>query len=848
MKISLNLPIAVCGLLVGASVVRGAEPKVGDPLFSRHVIPVFSRLGCNAGACHGSPKGQNGFRLSLYGADPEADHVRLMRDTGGRRINFIDPEGSLLLLKATGNLSHVGGSLTNLQSPEYTILRDWIAAGARLDVAANSRLKSLRVSPDRQTLKPRESGQLRVEAAFVDGTKEDVTDLCTFESTNKDVVTTDRTGRVEAKNVGDAAIVVRFRAEPVVSAVLVPGESKDAFPDVAAVNFIDNHIIAKLRQLKITPSDLSDDATFLRRVSLDVAGELPTPNEIRTFLESKDSEKRAKKIDELLARPGHATLWASKFCDILKPTGYDLNQFTEHLEASRFHGWVRARLQEGIRYDELVERIMTATSREGRSAEAWVAEIRAMIEEDIDSKRGLNAYVGRRTLDLYWQKSRGNSDGGTAPVKTAVQVAHGFLGLRLECAQCHRHPHDIWQQDDLLSFASFFTKVSQPGSNNKIMPDVVKVYDPKEAQEKHKKLTAQAKVLTDRIAKEKNLSKDDADKLKKEADALSAEGRLLYSMNRRMNSEIHTAVAATAAEARSPLGQQKASQFRLLGQAQAVEVPDGEDARKVVMAWMRQPDNPFFARALVNRVWAHYFGRGIVDPPDQLSPLNPPTHPELLQELSDGFVKSGFDLAWLHRTLLNSRTYQLSSVPNATNRSDSRNYARFNLRRLPAESVIDAINHATGGSETFPAELRMPAGAKALDLAGVLPNEKRDPKVSALAYALQIFGRPIRSVDVQCDCERENAVSMVQTIYLVNHPSVREKISRPEGRIAAILKEHADDGRRVDEAFLWALSRMPSPEQRVRSLEFLKGSPSAQQGLEGLLRTLMLSDEFVLNH
>ena len=157
MKRSIEIPAIVCGLLIAASVVHGAEPNAGEPLFSRHVIPVFSRLGCNAGACHGSPKGQNGFRLSLYGAEPEADHVRVLRDTGGRRINFVDAEGSLLLLKATGSLPHVGGALTHRHAPEYKILRDWISGGAKLDVAANSKLKSLSVSPDRQTLKPKES-------------------------------------------------------------------------------------------------------------------------------------------------------------------------------------------------------------------------------------------------------------------------------------------------------------------------------------------------------------------------------------------------------------------------------------------------------------------------------------------------------------------------------------------------------------------------------------------------------------------------------------------------------------------------------------------------------------------
>ena len=841
-------PLLVLAVALIPGLAHAAEQPTSSPLFTRHVVPLMSRLGCNAGSCHGAVKGQNGFKLTLFGTDPALDHDRLLREYGGRRINLADPEASLFLQKATGQVAHLGGARIRPGTPEYQLLRDWIARGAVLDPPATSRLSQLKVTPAAHTLKPGATYPLKVEAAFADGTKEDVTGLCTFESTSKDVVSVDRTGLVEASGLGDAAVIVRYRAEPVVARVLVPGESSDAFPKIAVHNFIDKHVLDKLQRLNIHPSEPCDDATFLRRVSLDVAGELPTAEEVRKFLDDRDPAKRTKKIDELLARPGHAAVWAAKFCDILKPTGFNLNYFTEHQEARRFHGWIRARLAEGIRYDDLAERILTATSREGRTAEEWVAEMRAMLEEGSDASRELKVYEGRRTLDLYWQKERGSSDGGTAPVKSAIQVAHGFLGLRLECAQCHRHPHDVWQQDDLLSFASFFTKVSQAGGNSRALPDVAKVFDSKAAEQERKKKADEAKAITERVTKDKALPKEEADKLRKEAAALQAEATALYNMARRINTEIHTAVPAATAEARSPLGQQKASQFRVLGQSQPVRVPDGQDARVLVMAWFRQPDNPFFATAMVNRAWAHYFGRGLVDPPDQLSPLNPPSHPELLQELSAGFVKSGYDLQWLHRTIVTSRTYQLSSVPNATNRTDSRNYARFYLRRLPAELVLDALNHVTGSSETFPAELRMPPGSRVLDLAGGVPNDRKDPKASALAYALQIFGRPLRNAEVQCDCERESAASMVQTIFLVNHPEVREKIANPQGRIAAIVKDHADDARRVDEAFLWVLSRMPTPEEKAKGVEYVKGSASAQRGVEGLFRALMLADEFILNH
>jgi hypothetical protein len=836
---------ALPGPLHAGPETRTAVPA--QPLFSRHVVPVFSRLGCNAGSCHGAVQGQNGFRLTLFGADPALDHARLLREFGGRRLNLTEPDASLLLLKAAGRVPHQGGKQTDVDAPEYQILRTWIAQGARLDTGEGAKLKNLRVTPAQQTVGPRDEYQLRVEAAFADGTTEDVTGLCTFDSTIKEVAVVDRTGRVTARGVGDAALVVRFRAEPVVAAVIIRGEAKNVFPGTPGQNFIDRHIQDKLRLLNIQPSPLCDDATFLRRVSLDLAGELPTSEEVRKLLSDPAPDKRVKKVDELLARPGHATLWASKFCDILKPTGFNANdKLIEPVEARRFNLWLRDRIQEGTPFDQLVERILTATSREGRPVEAWVEEIRLLAEEAADPAKPLEVYSRRKTLDLYWQKSKGNSDGGNAPVKAALQVSHAFLGLRLECAQCHRHPHDVWQQNDLLDFANFFGRVSS-GGNNGSTPEARK--DTKTLTEEAKQKRTEAQKLNDRIGKEKNLPKEEADKLKEQANALSIRARALETMAGRLGStEIHSGGKGTTVSTRSPLGQQTSTTFRLLGENKPITVPEGTDPRTVVMAWMRSPNNPYFTKAIVNRVWAHYFGRGLVDPPDHLSPLNPASHPELLDELCAGFIKSNYDLKWLHRTIATSRTYQLSSASNPTNRADTRNYARFYLRRLSAEMVIDAINHATGGSETFPGELRMSAGARAMDLAGDTKVEARDVKFSALAYALQVFGRPARSPDVQCDCERGNNASIVQTLYLVNHPAVREKISNPQGRIAQIVKDHADDARRIEESFLWVLGRLPSPEERDKASQFLKASASPQKGVEGLFRTLLLSDEFILNH
>jgi hypothetical protein len=410
-------------LILGLGAPASAADSVPTaPLFSRHVIPLFSRLGCNAGACHGAVKGQNGFRLSLFGAEPASDHQRLMREIGGRRLNLNDPENSLLLLKATGQAAHQGGSRMAKGSAEYRILRNWIAAGAQLDAIEKSHVTRLTIAPDQKTVKQGERYPLRVKAAFADGSSEDVTALCTFEPASKELARIDGSGQVTALGVGDTALIARYRAEPAVAILVVPREGKEAFPNVTPVNFIDRHVLDKLRRLNIHPAELSDDGTFLRRVSLDVTGLPPTPEEIRAFLSDKRSDKRQKKIDELLDRPGYSAMWATKFCDILRPSGFDgRHGFTEAAETRRFYDWLRARVQENMHYDTLAERILLATSREGRSEQDWAKEVQSLVEENTAKSADLRAYASRKTLDLYWQR-------GSGGVKGTMQVAHSFLG------------------------------------------------------------------------------------------------------------------------------------------------------------------------------------------------------------------------------------------------------------------------------------------------------------------------------------------------------------------------------------------------------------------------------------
>jgi len=840
---------AVVLILLGEFPATAAETPA-EPLFGRHVVPLFSRLGCNAGLCHGAVQGKNGFRLSLFGVEPSLDHERLVREGGGRRLNLQDPAGSLLLQKATGRLPHEGGKRLEAGSPEYQLLHAWIARGAPRDSPEQGQIRRLTMTPERQTLKPGQSTQLRVEARFADGSVEDVTNLCSFESRDRAVAEVDRAGLVRASSPGDAALVARFRAQPVMSVLLVPAEARGDFPNVSENNFIDRHLFDKLRQLQVPPSDLCDDATFLRRVTLDVTGALPTPDEVRAFLTDSVADKRAKKVEELLARPGYSALWATKFCDVLRPR-ISYQDFTHQPapgSTRRFYEWIRARLQENTPYDQMVERMLTATSLDGRSRDEWIREVLDQAEEDQTGARdGSSKHAQRQTLDLYWHRF------DTTGVKGAVQVAHAFLGLRLQCAQCHRHPTDIWTQDDLLSFANFFNRVrantgvlsvKDAAEIKKKAGGALTAEEKKKLQDEGKELANQAKQLQEQA---KGKVKAEAEKFQRDAKVLQdrsgAIGRAVAILD---CSQVYHAPGNPFgwASVTSPLGTQQSEQFRFLGERQAVAVTGDQDPRPLVVGWMRLPDNPFFARAIVNRVWAHYFERGLIEPVDDLSPLNPPSHPELLRELCAGFIASKYDLRWLHRTILNSRAYQLSYRTNPGNQSDTRNFASFYRRRLPAEVFLDALNHATGSSEKFGATV-LP-GARALEV----PVSVLDGAVGSkfVEYTFTVFGRPTRNTEALCDCDRETRPALLQSLYLANHPEVLKKIGDPKGRVAQIIKEHADDGRRIDEAYLWTLSRPATEAERQICLEYLKKSPSLQKGLEGLMWSLLNTSEFLLNH
>ena len=872
-------------LFAAAIVLAGSWPAIAEdpssPSYHRHVTALFGRLGCNGGTCHGSVKGQNGFQLSLFGADPVADHRRLLRDHGTRRLNFLAPEQSLLLIKGAGLVPHGGGSRFRVGSAEYNLLRNWIASGAIADDPVRSQLKTLLVQPASFRANIGESYPLKIEATFADGTTEDVTPYCSFESFDRSVATINGTGVVKAVGTGDAGLLVRYRDQPAATRVLVPHAGKTAMIDVQPKNFIDEHVLATLKQLNLSPAENCDDATFLRRVSLDIAGQLPSPQMVREFLNNNSPDKRAAIIEQLLVSPAHFDLWAMKFCDLLKGADFGVyaDAFSKEHDAPRMQAWIRARLAENIPYDEFAERILTATSREGRSMEDYANEVVSLFEGYAPDRPDLDLYSRRKTLDLFWQ--RRGSDG----VKGAMQVAHAFLGLRLECAQCHRHPNDNWQQEDLLDFANLFMRVRTvgfQGDNEKKFADAAVFFkkfndeaksleaDIKQRKEGDgKKLEEEAKVaktksdkLTPEIAKleKSGTAAEEIANLRKELEAakevmarneayrqevskLDKRAKMLPEIARRLlQGECRLLPGGTPAKVTSTLGTRESKTARLLGETEPVSLSDDSDPRQLVVDWMRKPDNPYFARAIVNRVWAHYMGRGIIDPPDNLSAFNPASHPDLLNELCRGFIASRFDLRWLHRTILNSRTYQQSSLPADGSEGDRTHYASFAPRRLHAEVLLDALNTATGTSENMDMKYyHWPESVTTVQV----PFAPRNAFVS---FVLETYGRPQRNAAVQCDCERESDVSIFHVLLLANHPRVWEKIRDSNGRVAQLQKSMLDNDKKVEDLYLATVCRLPTEMERTACGRFLTESDSVEQGLQNVLWCLINTREFLLQH
>ncbi len=777
----------------GAAVPLPNGGRVEKVDFERHVMGLFGRSGCNSGSCHGSFQGKGGFRLSLFGYDPDKDYFALTREALGRRVNPADPDNSLVLLKATGAVDHGGGRRFDRASWQYQLLREWIVAGAPWTKGSGA-VKSVAVTPPEQAFtRPGEAAQLVVKATFADGSVEDITPFCEFRTNDDAVAEVTNLGQVKGLRAGDTSVVVSYRGNVLPVRVLVPYPAAAGFqyPRAPEVNYVDHEVFAKLRRLNIVPSGLAGDAEFLRRVSIDTTGSLPSPDEVRAFLADRDPAKREKKIDELLSHPRHAALWATKFCDITG-NNTDALENPANLRARRsqmWHDWLRKRFAENRPYDEIVRGILCATSRDGKSAEEWLKDEKAL--EEAMAKGFDTGYADKPTLDLFWRRQQAVSID-----QWGEKTAAAFLGVRLECAQCHKHPFDRWTQTDYRAFANVFTSVGFGAA-----PDARKLIDAENAERR------------------KSGDKNKQQLIVREVFVSSVPGG-------KGQAPLPNPDTGKPLPPKCPGGPE-------------VHVKPGEDPRVQVFDWLRAPDNPWFARAFVNRVWGHYFGVGIVDPVDNFSLANPPSNPQLLDALARDFVAHKYDIRALERTILLSRTYQLASDTNATNKLDKNNYSHAYLRPMMAEVVVDVLDDALGTAEDFGKDVARP-GARAIEVGS---SHVANGNVN---YAFRIFGRPPRTT--ACDCERAMEPALPQKLYFMVDQGVLSKIRAPKGRLQQLLDAKKSNEEIEEELFLATLSRGPNEHEKALVAERLKQARNRAEGFTDVLWALINTREFVLNH
>lgn len=763
------------------------------PDFQKHVIPLLGRLGCNARACHGSFQGQGGMALSLFGYDFNTDLRALTAQSeseSGQRINREDPRSSLILRKAAALIDHEGGKRLDVDSWQYNLLERWIAAGTPGVISQRS-IISLNVHPS--SIRWEELGNrvpLKVEAIWSDGVREDVTCLTRFRINDDAIAALDDSYVLRGLGFGDTHLVAFYdnsvAAVPIV--IAKPHASKIQWPREDSASQIDPWVNARLKSLHLVPSPICDDSEFLRRASIDLTGTLPPPSEVKAFLADTTANKREKKIDELLRRPAMAAWWANKLCDF---TGCNPQQQAELGQelAEQWYMWLFHRLKDNMPYDQIVERILLATGREADESYWQYAERTSAFYGESSPTE----FSERSMMQHFWSRRSVEK-----PADKALAVAHSFLGIRLQCAECHKHPFDRWTKENFHQFSRFFEDV-QYG----VAPESLDAY----------------RQLSNRVGLKTRNDTDGAainpEQLAKAKTGTIIPWREVYVRNRSMPITLN-----------------------LLGQQNIVVEPK-EDPRYHVMQWMRTADNPWFAKAIVNRVWASCFHVGIIDPPDDLNPANPPSNPELLNWLSDEFVRHNYDLRWLLREIAMSNTWQRSSLPNESNQRDRRHFSHAIPRRLPAEILYDGIKQvlcANDEQDTIREDLtRRAVGHLSMRMAGT--------------YAMHVFGKPERAVT--CDCERVNEPSLLQAIFLQNDPMIHLFLEE-SGWLEEIRSQSNPSEMQLqswlEEAWLRAYSRLPRPEEKQRALQHLRKAESPAIGMEDLLWSLLNTKEFLLNH
>lgn len=724
------------------------------PDFQRHVVPLLGKLGCNGRACHGSFQGQGGFRLSLFGYDFKMDHEGL---TGGDepRVNLKNIEESLAIQKPTMAIPHEGGERYEVGSWQHRVFQNWIKNGAQPQPENAARLQKLVVEPAEIVFAAKdEQVQLRATAVWSDGAREDVTTLCRFQTNNSQVATISETGLLTAVDPGDTHVVAFYDVAVVPIPVLRPVSDQVGarFPQVATSTKVDELVVDKLRKLGIVPSEQCTDSEFLRRLSLDLTGTLPTATEVAEFLKDTSPDKRARKIDELLESPGYAAWWTTQLCDITGNNDQELNNVLANNNRTAatqgWYDWIRQRVERNTPYDEMMAGLILGQSREAdESFEEFCGFMTKMSNGDEQ-----HALADRDTMPMFWARNslrRSNE-------ARAISFAYTFMGIRIQCAQCHKHPFDQWTQDDFNEFSNFFA-----GIGFGVNPETRKEYNS--------------------MMEELGLNdiKNGGDRRRKLRE-LAQEGKVIPFQELYVNRPVARQANPNGGKRRPQRGRGNIpTKAKLLG-GDEIDLTQFEDPRQPLVDWLRASDNRFFARSFVNRVWSNYFNVGIVEPADDMSLANPPSNAALLDYLAEQFVAHNFDMKWLHREILNSDTYQRSWRPNETNRSDLANFSHAIPRRLPAEVAYDALQLATAADKVV-SDLRDDVSDRAIGFPGVVRNP------NGVGYALQVFGRSIR--ESNCDCDRSTESSLLQTVFLQNDRDVLAMLDQRNSWINELGRE-----------------------------------------------------------
>ena len=757
----------------------GKTEQAESPSFRRHVVPLASKLGCSGRECHGSFQGRGDFQLSLFGYDFGKDHKAITNDSEHRiRVDLGNPAESLFIQKPLKQVKHKGGEIYDEGSWEHNVMLKWIQDGAKLDVEETGAFDRLEVFPKEFVgNKVGDTMQLKVLAYWQDGTVEDVTAFTRFDTNDESVATVNDLGEVKIVGKGDSHVVAFYDNGVLPLPVMLPVSDQVGakYPKVKATTPIDKAIATKLQKVGIVPSEIATDHEFLRRVTLDVTGTLPTIPEVKEFLANKDSKKRQKKIDELLTRPAYAAWWTTKINDFQgnSPAQLNINNYARKLNPSLdWYNWVYRRVSENRPYDEIVEGIVMGTSRSNpeQTYREFVQEMASYFRKDNPED-----FSERENMPYFWARRNLRQ-----PEEKAMAFAYSFLGVRIQCAQCHKHPFDQWTQADFNSFKAFFENITYTGNGS--LSDAE--FNPKTLQME--------------LEKEAGYNRSDPKQNKNRLLRPVAERRLANGQPipwqevfiKTLDKKKYTPAQIAKIKKRNPNFNSRIITPKVLGgETMDVKYPD---PRAPLVEWLKADENPYFARAFVNRVWAHYFNRGLVEPADDLNLANPPTNTGVMTHLAEGFVASGYDMKWVHREILNSDAYQRSWRVNATNEHDDKNFSRYVIKRLPAEVAADAIRLATGSGE------RVEEFSNNMDTRMIGSGGAGNYRGRSANYMLGIFGKPQR--ENNCDCERTVDPTLLQTLYTRNDPEMLTQLSARGGWLDELRREHkilsADDNHR----------------------------------------------------